>query len=103
MIQTGVASYEELLADFTAALDAALSGVAPDPTCVTLSPTLVMSLDDIAGAVRGRRPTRSLVTLACAAFTVYAADRNSMRQHLNAPRVAATPRLLRRRVAAQPA
>ncbi|UMB68064.1 hypothetical protein [Mycobacterium paraterrae] len=103
MIQTGVASYEELLADFTAALETALSGVGPSPTCATLSPTLLMSLEDIAGAVRGRRPTQSLVTLACAAFTVYAADRSPMRQSYRVRREAAAPAVLKRRVVAQSA
>lgn len=101
MIQTGAASYEELLAEFNAALDSALSGVGP--TATTLSPTLLMSLDDIAGAVRDKRPTRNLVTLACAAFTVYAADRNSMRHGPWTRRGVATTELLKRRVAAQPA
>lgn len=103
MIQTGAASYEELLAEFNAALDSALSGVAPDPTGATLSPTLLMSLDDIAGAVRDKRPTQNLITLACAAFTVYAADRNSMRHGPWTRRGVVTTELRKRRVAAQPA
>jgi len=103
MIQTGAASYEELLANFTAALDAALSGLAPGPACAALSPTLVMSLADIAGAVRGKRPTQNLVTLACAAFTVYAADRSSIRQCPGGRREVAMSGLSTRRAAVQPA
>ena len=103
MIQTGAASYEELLAEFNAALDSALSGTAPVKASATLSPTLLMSLNDIANAVRDNRPTQNLITLACAAFTVYAADRNSMRHGPGKRRAQATAAMLKRRGAAQPA
>ncbi|WIM89833.1 hypothetical protein PT015_10620 [Candidatus Mycobacterium wuenschmannii] len=78
MIQTGSASYEEMLADFTESLNCALAGTTPAIDS-TLSPTLLLSLADIAAAVRDKRPTHNLVTLACAAFTVYATDRGAGR------------------------
>ena len=69
-------SYEERLHAFKDALDRVQSGAVPLPLCSAFDLTLTLTLLDIAHAVREGRPTGSLVTRACAAFAVYAANQD---------------------------
>jgi hypothetical protein len=67
-------SYEEMLNDFRDGLDRVLSGATPPATVATSDVSMTLALLDIAHAVREKRPTKGLVTRACAAFAAYAAD-----------------------------
>jgi hypothetical protein len=70
-------SYEDMLQDFKNGLGRALSGATLPATLVMSDLSVTLPLLDIAHAVREKRPTRGLITRACAAFAKYAADQDA--------------------------